>query len=33
MRELIDVAIAVMVGLALFGLCRYVRRDAPLGNV
>jgi hypothetical protein len=33
MRELVDVAIAVLVGFALFGLSRYVRRDARLGNV
>jgi hypothetical protein len=32
MRELLDVAIAVMVGFVLFGLNRYARRDAVPGG-
>ena len=30
MRELLDVAIAVMAGLAIFGVSRFVRRDLPV---
>jgi hypothetical protein len=32
MRELLDVAVAVVVGLAIFGLVRRARRSAPLGS-
>jgi amino acid transporter len=32
MRELLDVAIAVMAGLAIFGVSRFVRRDLPVGS-
>jgi hypothetical protein len=32
MRELLDVLIAVVVGLALFGLLRFTQRAVPVGS-